>query len=250
MRMSELTRESVFGVPYVCAEMQDAAQTFVRLSLARDNAYLVAHSDAHLLIRILDEEEYGAGLRTFDFICPDGMPIVWLMRYKGAKAKRLCGADMMETMFDEGRAAGVRHFFLGGSEESCSLLQQSIEKRYPGAVIAGHYCPPMGEWPAGTNEQMIQAVKDSGAHCVWVGLGCPKQERWLYTHRHQLPPAVYFGVGAAFNFLSGVTKRAPKWMQKYGLEWLHRFCSEPRRLYRRVFMYYTRIMWYCLTKKI
>lgn len=248
--MAELSKESIFGVPYVCAEINEAANVFVERALAQEKASLVAHSDVHLLTRILDEPEYGAGLRTFDYICPDGTPVVWLMRYKGYPAKRLCGADMMEAMFDKGRAAGLRHFLLGSREETCALLQRSLESKYPGIVIAGHYCPPMGEWPAGTNEQMIEAVRAAGAHCVWVGLGCPKQERWLYTHREQLSPAVYFGVGAAFNFLSGVTKRAPRWMQECGLEWLYRLSCEPRRLFRRVFIHNTRILWYCLTKRI
>lgn len=248
--MGELNRESVFGVSYVCSNLEESTNTFIQLAEACEGVYLVAHSDVHLLTRILNEPEYAGGLKTFDYICPDGMPIVWLMRHKGTNANRLCGSDVMETMFDKGRPAGLRHFLLGGSEEACALLQQTLENKYPGVVIAGHYCPPMGDWPAGTNEQMIQAVKDSGANCVWVGLGCPKQERWLYTYRQQLPPAVYFGVGAAFNFISGVTKRAPKWMQKMGLEWLYRFCCEPRRLFRRIFVHCASFLWYCLTKKI
>lgn len=108
----------------------------------------------------------------------------------------------------------------------------------------------MGEWPADTEARLAQAVRSSGAHCVWVGLGCPKQERWLYTHRAQLPPALYFGVGAAFNFHAGLVRQAPAWVRAHGLEWAYRLCREPRRLFRRYLVHNSRFLWYCLTKRI
>lgn len=248
--MAELSREHIFGIPYVVADLETLGSALVQEAMDGRHVRLVAHSDVHVLTRIMEGGEYGEGLFHFDYICPDGMPIVWLMRRKGAAAHRLCGSDTMATMFKLGNAAGVRHFLLGGSEEVCAKLKENMEKLYPGVQIVGHYCPPMGVWPDGTNERMMQMVHDSGANCVWVGLGCPKQERWLYTHRAQLPPAVYFGVGAAFDFHAGSVRQAPRWMQSHGLEWLYRIYREPRRLFRRYLTHNSKFFWYCLTKKI
>lgn len=248
--MSTIEQTSIFGIPFYTSELGNACEQWAVLAQSCDRPYLSAHSDVHVLTRMVGEEEYGAGLATFDFICPDGMPIVWLMRRKGAAAHRLYGPDVMEGVWDCGRSKDLKHFLLGGTEEACALVEKNLSERYPGVKVVGHYCPPMGDWSEGINEHMIQAIRESGAQCVWVGLGCPKQERWLYTHREQLPAAVYFGVGAAFNFHAGLVQQAPVWVRSHGLEWLYRLCKEPRRLFKRYLVHNTRFLWYCLTKKI
>lgn len=250
--MSPLPTESIFGIPYVVASLEQACAAWVELAAETTRPVLVAHSDVHVLTRALhDAGNYGAGISRFDFICPDGMPIVWLMRRKGAAANRLYGPDVMEWMWKLGQCNHLRHFLLGGSETACAKLTQNLQQRYPGAEVAGHYCPPMQQpWPEGEDTRMIDAVRQSGANCVWVGLGCPRQERWLFEHREQLPPALYFGVGAAFNFHAGIVQQAPVWIRSNGLEWLYRLCKEPRRLFKRYMVHNTRFIWYCLTRKI
>lgn len=248
--MVSLPTTDIFGIPYVSSNLEVACSHWVCEAQNTERPLLVAHSDVHVLTRALSEADYGAGVRSFDYICPDGMPIVWLMRRKGAAANRLYGPDVMETMWDMGRAAGLKHFLLGGTEEAIGLLKSNLEKRYPGAEVAGHYCPPMPPWPEGEDERMLAAIRESGAHCVWVGLGCPKQERWLFEHRAQLPAGLYFGVGAAFNFHAGLVQQAPAWVRSHGLEWLYRLCKEPRRLFKRYLVHNTRFIWYCLTRSI
>lgn len=249
--MAEVVTEQIFGVPFVVAGLEAASAHFSRVAKETESPVLVAHADVHVLTRILHEKEYGEGLRTFSYICPDGMPIVFLLRRKKkADAYRLYGPDMMEWMWERGCKEGLRHFLLGGTEEAIALLQEKLGARFEGAEVAGHYCPPMGDWPEGTQEEIFRRIRESGANCVWVGLGCPKQERWLFTHREQLPPAVYFGVGAAFNFHAGLVKQAPAWVRSHGLEWLYRLCKEPRRLFKRYLVHNTRFLWYCITKKI
>lgn len=248
--MQKLATQTVFGIPFVTSHLAEAGEHLAELALRTQEPQLVAHADVHVLTRILHEKDYRAGLDSFQYICPDGMPIVWLLRRKKAAAQRLYGPDMMEQMWSLSAEKGLRHFLLGGTEEAVSLLQQKLGERYSGAEVVGHFCPPMGEWPEGTHEEIFRRIQESGAHCVWVGLGCPKQERWLYTHRAQLPPAVYFGVGAAFNFHAGLVRQAPAWVRSHGLEWLYRLCKEPRRLFKRYLVHNTRFLWYCLTKKI
>ena len=247
--MAGMQRVGIFGVPYVVADLETASAAWAELAQGCERPYLVAHSDVHVLTRILGESEYGDGVRAaFDFICPDGMPIVWLMRRKGAAAHRLYGPDVMEWMWKQG--SGVRHFLLGGTEQACELLEQRLGERFSEAQVVGHFCPPIGVWPEGTDEEICRRIRESGANCVWVGLGCPKQERWLYEHRAVLPPALYFGVGAAFNFHAGLVRQAPAWVRAHGLEWLYRLCCEPRRLFKRYLVHNTRFLWYCLTRSI
>lgn len=248
--MSHLSRQTIFGIPYVVAELSAAGQHFAQEAAQVQEPQLIAHSDVHVLTRMLHEKEYGEGLSHFQYICPDGMPIVWLMRRKGAAAHRLYGPDMMETVWDKGRSCGVKHFLLGGSEQAIALLHEKFAARFPGVEIVGHYCPPMGDWPEDEHEKIFRLIRESGANCVWVGLGCPKQERWLFTHRHSLPAALYFGVGAAFNFHAGLVSQAPLWVRSHGLEWLYRLCCEPRRLFKRYLVHNTRFLWYCLTRKV
>ena len=122
--MAALERMEVFGIPYVAASLEDACAFWAETAATTDRAQLTAHSDVHVLTRILGDEEYGAGVRGFDFICPDGMPIVWLMRRKGADAHRLYGPDVMEMMWDKGRSAHLRHF-----------------RRHSGGVFRRGVCP-------------------------------------------------------------------------------------------------------------
>ena len=248
--MKDLSKVNIFGIPYVVADLTTAGQHLVNLAAEIKEPCLIAHSDVHVLTRMLHEREYGEGMKNFHYICPDGMPIVWLMRRKGAQAHRLYGPDMMETVWDLGRQHGLRHYLLGGSEEAIELLRSKFAARFPGVQIVGHYCPPMGQWPEGENEAIARRIAESGANCVWVALGCPKQERWLFTNLPQLPPALYFGVGAAFNFHAGLISQAPLWVRSHGLEWLYRLCCEPRRLFKRYLVHNTRFLWYCLTRKV
>ncbi|MBR2126515.1 MAG: WecB/TagA/CpsF family glycosyltransferase [Akkermansia sp.] len=248
--MNALPSITVFGIPYVVADLPTAGQHLAALAAATTEPKLVAHSDVHVLTRMLHEKEYGEGMMRFHYICPDGMPIVWLMRRKGVEAHRLYGPDMMETVWDCGRPHGLRHYLLGGSEQAVEQLRTKFAGRFPGVQIVGHYCPPMGQWPEGENEAIARRIAESGANCVWVALGCPKQERWLYTNLPQLPPALYFGVGAAFNFHAGLVSQAPRWVRSHGLEWLYRLCCEPRRLFKRYLVHNSRFLWYWLTRKV
>ncbi len=107
----------------------------------------------------------------------------------------------------------------------------------------------MGEWPEGENERIAAMIAESGAHCVWVCLGCPKQERWLFENAALLPPALYFAVGAAINFHAGLVDQAPAWVRARGFEWAYRLMKEPRRLFKRYLVHNSLFMWYFITRK-
>ncbi|RYD26389.1 MAG: glycosyltransferase, partial [Verrucomicrobiaceae bacterium] len=121
---------------------------------------------------------------------------------------------------------------------------KNMKDRFPGAVIAGAYSPPFGEWPAEEHERIFQLIRDSGASLIWVGLGCPKQERWIARFKDRLPPGVYFGIGAAFAFHANRVRQAPAFLQKIGMEWAFRMLTEPRRLFRRYLVNNSLFLWY------
>jgi N-acetylglucosaminyldiphosphoundecaprenol N-acetyl-beta-D-mannosaminyltransferase len=146
--------------------------------------------------------------------------------------ERISGPDLMLHACEVASNSGVSVFFYGGSPESLQLLQANIIERFPNLKIAGAMSPPFRQLSEVEDEAVVEEINRSGAGIAWVGLGCPKQEAWMHAHRGRVH-AVMVGVGAAFDFHAGRIKRAPSWMQRAGLEWLHRLLSEPRRLWRR-----------------
>lgn len=206
--------------------------------------YAVAAANTHVVALSRSDRSFAEALARFDLIVPDGMPLIWAMNRGGAGlSDRVYGPTLMLHALAQ---PGVSHFLLGGTEELLECLSARLRERFPDVLLAGQYAPPFGEWPEGENERIFHAIAASGAQYIWVGLGCPKQERWIARHKAHLPPGVYFGIGAAFAFHAGRVRQAPGWMQKRGLEWLYRFAVEPRRLWKRYVVYNTLFVAYLL----
>jgi len=205
----------------------------------------VAAANTHVVALGRHDRDFAATLAQFDLIVPDGMPLVWAMNRRGAAlSDRVYGPTLMLHALAQ---PGLSHFLLGGSEELLERLTAKLRERFPGIQIAGSYAPPFGEWTPEENARIFQKIAASGAQYIWVGLGCPKQEHWIARHKAQLPPGVYFAIGAAFAFHAGLVSQAPAWMQKRGLEWVYRLATEPRRLWKRYVVYNTLFVWYLLT---
>jgi N-acetylglucosaminyldiphosphoundecaprenol N-acetyl-beta-D-mannosaminyltransferase len=167
-------------------------------------------------------------------VVPDGMPLVWLSRLRGfAGVERVYGPDLLLACCDRSRETGYRHFFYGGGPGVPELLCQRLGARYPGLVVAGAISPPFRKLAPEEEAEVVLQINAAKPDIVWVGLGTPKQERWMAEHRAVLAAPVLIGVGAAFDFHAGLKRQAPKWMQRSGLEWLFRLLAEPRRLWRR-----------------
>ena len=164
---------------------------------------------------------------------PDGAPIAWVLRHKGAKnQQRINGPDLMWRYLHHAEETKESIFLYGGTIETLEKLVARINVAFPRLHIAGCLSPPFRALSAEEDAAIIAEINASGAQTVWVSLGCPKQERWMREHRGKIN-GVMLGVGAAFNYHAGTLKRAPLWMQQRGLEWLYRLLREPRYLWRR-----------------
>ena len=161
-----------------------------------------------------------------------------LGRRKGfALRSRVCGPELMTAFCEETASKGYRHFFYGGAPEVAKDLAAHFAARFPGLIVAGTYCPPFRPLTLEEDREVVEAIEHSRADVVWVGLGAPKQERWMFEHRWRLSVPVLIGVGAAFDFHTGRVPRAPMWMRENGFEWLFRLAIEPRRLWKRYLVY-------------
>jgi N-acetylglucosaminyldiphosphoundecaprenol N-acetyl-beta-D-mannosaminyltransferase len=146
--------------------------------------------------------------------------------------ERINGPDLMWRYCAEAAQRNESIYLYGGQQETLDILQRKLLVQFPGLKIAGAYSPPFRALSVDEDSAVVDAINASGAGTVWVSLGCPKQEKWMAEHRGRIN-AVMIGVGAAFDYHAGTIQRAPLWMQRNGLEWLHRLCSEPRRLWKR-----------------
>ena len=240
--MKPFTSVEVLGSPVACLSKESVAEQVIAWADKNDRAYAIEAADVHVITRARHEHSFRKCMGNFDMICPDGMPVLWSINRALPKherlADRVCGADLMEEVMQQTAKSGEQsHFLLGGAEVTLKNLSDIFPTKIASVKIAGTYSPPFGEWPIDEFDRICQKIKNSGAAHVWVGLGCPKQERWISENKHKLPSACYYGVGAAFAFHAGEISRAPKLFQKTGTEWFYRLIREPRRLWRRYFTY-------------
>ncbi|MCQ9380190.1 WecB/TagA/CpsF family glycosyltransferase [Methyloversatilis sp. XJ19-49] len=223
---------SVLGVPIDIVSMNDAAHTILDWASRRESRY-VTICNAHVVVTATEDPAYGRIISCSDMATPDGAPVAWVLRKTADPTqRRVCGPDLTWLLCTRARAENVPVYFYGGSETTLSRLEDNLRMQLPEIPLAGFESPPFRPLSEDEDENVVARINASGAGIVFVGLGCPKQERWMAAHRGRVN-AVMIGVGAAFDFHAGTVKRAPKIFQSLGLEWLHRLCSEPRRLWKR-----------------
>ncbi len=186
----------------------------------------------------------GAGMTT-----PDGMPVVWLGKISGSQTvSRTYGPDMLKEICTSKKA--YRHYFYGATEQTIIKLSEFLRALNPDIKIVGHYAPPFRNVHELEKSEVIDRINELKPDINWVGLGSPKQDFWMAEHRGKLNAPVMVGVGAAFDFLAGVKKQAPKWIQRCGLEWFFRLCCEPKRLWRRYLVGNTKFVWLIFKQSI
>ena len=245
----------VIGLPLACTDYAGAVDWILRKAAERNTAFAVEAANTHVAALARSDEAFGATMRRFDLIVPDGMPLIWSLNAALPPAERLKDRVygptlMLETLKATDGRPEFRHFLFGGKESTLINLKSVFAERFPGVSIAGAYSPPFGEWPDDEFDRICTRIRESGANLIWVGLGCPKQEHWIARHKDRLPPGVYFGIGAAFAFHAGEVSQAPALLQKIGMEWAYRIAAEPRRLFKRYFTYNSLFLWYSLRDRM
>jgi N-acetylglucosaminyldiphosphoundecaprenol N-acetyl-beta-D-mannosaminyltransferase len=213
----------------------EAVDAIARQAEAELPMEFVVTPNAHHLVMLQADGVFRAIYDEAFLRVPDGVPLLWAARWLGQPLRgRVNGTDLFEALCDRASQRNLRVFLLGGREGAAGAAAEVLEKRYKGLKICGTYVPPFGfEDDPLESERIVAAVNEARPHLLFVGLGAPKQEYWMYVYRKQLNAGVALGIGVSFEFVGGLVSRAPVWMRTIGLEWLHRLVSEPRRLWRR-----------------
>lgn len=234
---------SVIGAPIDSLSWETALSRIANWAASRESRYICI-CNAHSVVTARQDATFARVIREADMATPDGAPVAWLMRKLGAAGQaRVNGPDLMWRYCAEAASRDESIYLYGGQQATLDVLQARLLQEFPGLKIAGAYSPPFRALTTEEDDAVVEAINASGAGTVWVSLGCPKQEQWMADHRGRVN-ATMIGVGAAFDYHAGTIQRAPLWMQQNGLEWLHRLCSEPRRLWRRYLVTNTLFIYY------
>jgi N-acetylglucosaminyldiphosphoundecaprenol N-acetyl-beta-D-mannosaminyltransferase len=225
-------RKSILGVNVATTNYETANHAIFKWAHAGGSRYVCA-SNVHMVMEAWDSLDFRDVVNSADLVTPDGVPLVWMLRLKGChNQQRVYGPTLMLHILEKAACENIPVGFYGGEPATLELLIKRMEARYPGLNVVFAHSPPFRAPSPEEDVEIVSRFRNSGARILFVGLGCPKQERWMAAHRGQIP-AVMVGVGAAFDIHAAVKGQAPGWMQTIGLEWLFRFIQEPRRLWRR-----------------
>lgn len=222
---------SVLGAHIDALSWDTALDRLLGWARAHDSRY-VTICNVHVVVSASQDAAYREVINGSDMATPDGAPVAWMLRRQGfAGQNRISGPDVMWALCERCATEGVPVYCFGSTEATLGLLEQRLRASFPVLKLTME-SPPFRALTAEEDAAAVDRIHASGAGIVFVGLGCPRQERWMAEHRGRVH-AVMIGVGAAFDFHAGTVQRAPAWMRNNGLEWLHRLISEPRRLWKR-----------------
>ncbi len=226
-------RVNILGVGAMPLDLDKAVAMLEQWRVERRREYVCLIS-VHGLVVAQRDPTVRSALNRCGLAAEDGMPLVWWSRLAGfSEARRVCGSDLLDEVCAYGVPRKYSHYFYGASPRVLELLVDRLRRRHPGLIVAGYRSPPFRPLSAAEDAADIAAINDARPDFVWVGLGMPKQEKWMVEHLGKIDAAALIGVGAAFDFHAGTKPRAPIWMQRSGLEWLFRLMTEPRRLAHR-----------------
>ncbi|HEV7847427.1 MAG TPA: WecB/TagA/CpsF family glycosyltransferase [Thermoleophilaceae bacterium] len=230
----EIPTREILGVPIAMTDYRGAIDAMDTMIETRERGYVCAVA-VHALTVGLDDPEMADALARATLVLPDGMPVVWAANLLGANLKdRVYGPELMLRYSDRCAERGHRVWLYGGRDQgSLVQLALSLRRRHPGINIVGGYSPPFREMSGEEEDALVDQVNSAKPDVLWVGIGVPKQEKWMARMRGRLDVPVMCAVGAAFDFHAGRISQAPSWMQQRGLEWIYRIAQEPRRLLPR-----------------
>ena len=222
----------ILGVPFHDVTMDETLGRLAQVIDRRDPVYW-ATANLDFAYQASNDVELQRILIEADLVLCDGTPLVWASRALGAPLReRVTGSDLVPRMANEAAARGWKLFLLGGGEDALPIAMAKLRAQHPGILIDG-YSPPYAKLLEMDFETIAARIAEARPDVLLVAFGCPKQEKWIYMHYRQLGVPLCVGVGATVDFLAGKFRRAPRWMQVIGAEWIFRFSQEPRRLFNR-----------------
>lgn len=235
----------VLGVRVNAAQIPNVIAQMAKWTHEKKACHSIAATGMHGIVEAQRDPSFKEILNATDLVVPDGAPLAWLGRRRGYDLpRRVYGPDLMLAFCEETQGKSYRHFFYGGEPGVAERLAKSLKSRFPTMQVAGTYSPPFRSLSKEEDEETVALISRAAPDVLWVGLGTPKQERWMHEHRNRLNVPVLVGIGAAFDMLSGRKKQAPRWMREHGLEWFFRLFQEPQRLWRRYLIYGTHFILY------
>ena len=233
----------IMGVNIVVTDMEKTLR-LIEEKLEDWRGKYICVANVHTTVTAHEDPDYQKVQNGAVMALPDGGPLSKFSRQQGyTDAARVTGPDLMKELLKESKTKHYRHYFYGSTQETLDILRKKIEENYPGAIIAGMYSPPFRPLTPEEDEEVVRRINETKPDFVWVGLGAPKQERWMAVHEDRVQ-ALMVGVGAAFDYEAGNIRRAPMWMQKHNLEWLYRLMQDPKRLFKRYFVTNTKYLWW------
>lgn len=228
---------NILGIEVNFLSFPDVLQIMDNWINERDRCHYIVATGMHGIMESRRNARFRKIAEESDLFVPDGFSLVLLARLKGEKSvSRISGPDLMWESCNHASRLGHKLFFYGDTDETLKLLVEKCQLVFPNIDIVGYYSPPFRLLTQEENIFVIDMINSSGADILWVGLGLPKQEEWIYANKDLLRVPVVVGVGAAFKFISGSVKRAPRWIRDNGFEWLWRLIMEPRRVWKRVIL--------------
>lgn len=247
MKETTISTCEILGVGIAAVDM-DGALRFIRENLDALRGNYICISNVHTTVMSYEDESYRRIQNEAALALPDGKPLSVICKKRGfPEAGRVTGPDLMGEIFKCSRAGGYTHYFYGSTPETLVRLRERLETDYQ-LSVAGMYAPPFRQLTEEEDRQAVERINQARPDFIWVGLGAPKQERWIYEHRGQVQ-GLMIGVGAGFDYYAGNIKRAPLWMQKYSLEWLYRFLQDPKRLFKRYLVTNTKFLYLIIKER-
>jgi N-acetylglucosaminyldiphosphoundecaprenol N-acetyl-beta-D-mannosaminyltransferase len=233
----------VLGVPLALTDYERTMDWMDATIQQRGKGYICVAA-THTVVATQDDPELKAAVLGASLVVPDGQPVVWAMNALGAQLpSRVYGPDLMAKFCERSALTGARMFLYGGRNQGALVqLALNLRRRFDGLQIVGGYSPPFRTLTEEEIDAVVEEINHAKPDVVWVGIGVPKQEKWMATLRDRIDAPVLVGVGAAFDFHAGLVPQAPSWMQSSGLEWLYRLGQEPRRLWKRYLTYNPRFV--------
>jgi N-acetylglucosaminyldiphosphoundecaprenol N-acetyl-beta-D-mannosaminyltransferase len=241
----------ILGVRVNAVQIPDVIARMEEWIAQRAQCRCIAVTGMHGIMEARHDPAFKEILNSSSLTVPDGMPLVWLARWKGYPLRRrVYGPDLMLAFCERTSGRGVRHFFYGGAPGVAEKLAEELTNRFPDIVVAGTYAPPFRALTCDEEQEIVANIAHAAPDVLWVGLSTPKQERWMQEYRRLLNVPVLVGVGAAFDIHSQGKKQAPGWMREHGLEWFFRLLQEPRRLWRRYVVYGTEFIFWIILETL